>query len=209
MAGGTISFQKISNSLKFFETNVRCFTNCELVLIIDNIKSMVMNKNDIDIKQMTEKDWPEVARIYEGGIATKNATFQTEAPDWESWDKAHRIDCRFIALINDNIVGWIALSNVSSRCVYAGVAEVSVYVDSKFQGTGIGTKLMKTLIKESETNGIWTLQAGIFPENQSSIKLHLNHGFRTIGTREHLGKMDDIWRDVSILERRSKNVGIN
>ncbi len=168
-----------------------------------------MNKNEIDIKQMSAKDWPEVARIYEAGIATKNATFQTKAPDWDSWNSAHRKDCRFIAIHNNKIVGWIALSNVSGRCVYSGVAEVSVYVDSEFHGNGIGNLLMDTMIKESESNGIWTLQAGIFPENYSSLKLHHKHGFRTIGTREHLGKMDDIWRDVSILERRSKTVGIN
>jgi L-amino acid N-acyltransferase YncA len=164
--------------------------------------------SDIKIDQMTDNSWAEVARIYESGIATKNATFQTEAPDWESWDKAHRKDCRLIALINDKIVGWAALSPVSGRCVYAGVAEVSVYVDSGFRGIGIGDKLMESLIMQSEINNIWTLQAGIFPENIGSIKLHHKHGFRTIGIRERLGKMDKIWRDVAMLERRSSTVGI-
>jgi L-amino acid N-acyltransferase YncA len=165
--------------------------------------------NEIKIGQMTDKSWTEVARIYESGIATKNATFQTEAPDWDSWDKAHRKDCRLIALINDTIVGWAALSNVSSRCVYAGVAEVSVYVDSEFRGKGIGDKLMVSLIKESELNGIWSLQAGIFPENIGSLKLHRKHGFRKIGIKKRIGKMDQTWRDVTMLERRSKTLGID
>jgi L-amino acid N-acyltransferase YncA len=163
---------------------------------------------DIKIDGMTDQSWADVARIYESGIATKNATFQTEVPDWDSWDKAHRKDCRLIALINDKIVGWAALSPVSGRCVYAGVAEVSVYVDSGFRGMGIGDKLMESLIKQSEQNNIWTLQAGIFPENTGSIKLHHKHGFRTIGIRERIGKMDKTWRDVAMLERRSSTVGI-
>ena len=114
-----------------------------------------------------------------------------------------------MATIDGKIVGWTALSNVSSRCVYAGVAEVSVYVDSDFRGKGIGNKLMEVLIQESEANGIWTLQAGIFPENTGSLKLHHNNGFRTIGIKERLGKMDNKWRDVAQLERRSKVVGID
>jgi L-amino acid N-acyltransferase YncA len=165
--------------------------------------------NDIKIDRMTDESWVDVARIYESGIATKNATFQTEAPDWDSWDMTHRKDCRLIALINDKIVGWAALSPVSGRCVYAGVAEVSVYVDSGFRGMGIGDKLMESLIRQSELNNIWTLQAGIFPENTTSIKLHHKHGFRTIGIRERIGKMDKTWRDVAMLERRSSTVGID
>ncbi len=165
--------------------------------------------SEIKIERMTEKSWPDVARIYESGIATKNATFQTEAPDWDSWNNAHRPDCRLVAMIDDKIVGWVALSNVSSRCVYAGVAEVSIYVDSDYRGKGIGNKLMDTLIQESEANGIWTLQAGIFPENTGSLKLHHKYGFRTIGIKERLGKMDDKWRDVAMLERRSKVVGLD
>lgn len=164
---------------------------------------------EIRIEQMTDKSWTDVARIYESGIATKNATFQTEAPDWNSWDNAHRKDCRLIAMISNKIVGWAALSNVSSRCVYSGVAEVSVYVDTDYRGKGVGDKLMDSLIKESELNGIWTLQAGVFPENTGSIKLHHKHGFRTIGIKERIGKMDRTWRDVAMLERRSKVVGID
>ncbi|MCX6236743.1 MAG: GNAT family N-acetyltransferase [Bacteroidia bacterium] len=164
--------------------------------------------NKVIIEEMPEKSWEAVRRIYNAGIATKNATFQSEAPAWEVWDQSHRKDCRLIAIANDQIVGWAALSNVSNRCVYAGVAEVSVYVDSDFKGMGVGDQLMKKLIIESERNGIWTLQAGIFPENKASIALHLKNGFRIIGIREKIGKMDNIWRDTAMLERRSKIVGI-
>jgi phosphinothricin acetyltransferase len=164
---------------------------------------------EISIQLMTENSWTDVARIYESGIATKNATFESKVPDWDSWSKAHRKDCRLIALIEDKIVGWVALSNVSSRCVYSGVAEVSIYVDTFNLGKGIGDRLMTELTKESESNGIWTLKSGIFPENTASIRLHEKHGFRIIGNEERIGKMDDTWRDVLLLERRSKNVGID
>lgn len=165
--------------------------------------------SEIKIEQMTDRAWSDVVRIYESGIATNNATFQTKAPDWDSWDNAHRKDCRLIAKVDDEIIGWVALSNVSSRCVYSGVAEVSIYVDSTFRRKGVGDKLMGALIQESESNGIWTLQAGIFPENIGSLKLHHKHGFRTIGLKERIGKMSDTWRDVAILERRSKVVGVD
>jgi len=161
------------------------------------------------IEQMSDDSWIDVARIYESGISTKNATFEKQAPDWESWDNSHRKDCRLVAKLNDKIVGWAALSNVSSRSVYAGVAEVSIYVDSEHRSNGIGDKLLNSLITESESNGIWTLQAGIFPENTSSLKLHHKHGFRTIGIKERIGKMDKTWRDVIMVERRSKTVGID
>lgn len=164
---------------------------------------------DITIKPMTADCWNDVARIYESGIATKNATFEKQAPDWDSWNSSHRKDCRLIALIDGNIAGWAALSNVSGRCVYSGVAEVSIYVDSDFRGKGIGDRLMTELIRESEENGIWTLQAGVFPENTGSIRLHEKHGFRIIGKKERIGKMDATWRDVMQLERRSKVVGID
>ena len=164
---------------------------------------------DITIKPMTADSWNDVARIYESGIATKNATFERQAPEWDSWNNSHRKDCRLMALIDGMIVGWAALSNVSGRCVYSGVAEVSIYVDSDFRGKGIGDRLMTELIRESEENGIWTLQAGIFPENTGSIRLHEKHGFRIIGKKERIGKMDDAWRDVMQLERRSKVVGID
>lgn len=164
---------------------------------------------NILIEKMTEASWKDVFRIYNAGIATKNATFEKQAPAWEIWDRSHRKDCRLVARKDGRIAGWAALSNVSDRCVYSGVAEVSVYVDPESRGMGVGDKLMNALINESEAAGLWTLQAGIFPENTASIKLHHKHGFRTVGIREKLGKMDDTWRDVALLERRSKRVGLN
>ena len=160
------------------------------------------------IEEMKDESWEAVQRIYNAGIATKNATFQTEAPEWEAWDQAHRKDCRLIARIDNQVAGWAALSNVSNRCVYAGVAEVSIYIDPAFRGMGIGDQLMKQLIAESEKNGLWTLQAGIFPENKASIALHLKNGFKILGIREKIGKLDNVWRDTVLLERRSKVVGI-
>jgi L-amino acid N-acyltransferase YncA len=164
---------------------------------------------EIAIKPMTADSWADVVTIYESGIASKNATFEINAPNWETWDNAHRQDCRLIASIDDKIVGWAALSNVSSRCVYSGVAEVSIYVDSDYRGIGVGDSLMSELISKSEISGIWTLQAGIFPENTACLRLHEKHGFRLIGKKERIGKMDDTWRDVFQLERRSKIVGNN
>lgn len=176
---------------------------CELFLR----KSTVMSK--VIIEKMKNESWEAVQRIYMEGIDTKNATFQTEAPEWEAWDQAHRKDCRLIAKIDGQVAGWAALSNVSSRCVYAGVAEVSIYIGSAFRGMRVGDQLMKQLIAESERNGIWTLQSGVFPENIASTKLHLKNGFRIQGTRERIAKMDNVWRDVAMLERRSKVVGIS
>jgi len=158
---------------------------------------------------MNYKDWEEVAHIYRQGIQTKNATFEKDCPDWSTWDKNHLTNCRFLARQNRKVIGWAALSSVSVRSVYAGVSEVSIYTDSNFQGQGIGQKLMDKLIIESEKSNIWTLQAGIFPENESSIKLHEKNGFRIIGTRKKIGKMDSRWRDVILLERRSELVGID
>ena len=166
-----------------------------------------MSLGSIIIEAMLPTDWEEVKLIYLEGIATKNATFETNAPLWEVWDKAHRPDCRLVARINNKVTGWAALSNVSSRKVYAGVTEVSIYIGEAFRGQGIGNKLMEVLIKESEVNGIWTLQAGIFPENKASIRLHEKYGFRVLGKREKVGKMDDWWRDVVLMERRSSIVG--
>lgn len=163
--------------------------------------------NTLKIMPLTADSWPEVARIYEAGIATKNATFQTAAPEWSAWDADHRKDCRLIALLNDKITGWAALTPISGRCIYAGVAEVSVYIDAEYRGQGIGNQLMKALINASEIQGIWTLQAGIFPENTGSIRLHLKNGFRTIGVRQRIGQMAGVWRDVLLLERRSALVG--
>lgn len=158
---------------------------------------------------MKTESWPSIQHIYNSGITTRNATFETKAPEWEAWDQSHRKDCRLVATIDGCIAGWAALSNVSGRCVYAGVAEVSIYIDESYRGMGVGNLLMRQLITESEGHGIWTLQAGIFPENKASIALHLKHGFRILGTREKIGKMNGSWRDTVLLERRSKVVGVD
>lgn len=158
---------------------------------------------------MKPSHWEAVKEIYKEGIATGNATFQQSAPTWEEWNNSHLPHCRIVAKEGDGILGWAALTPVSGRCVYAGVAEVSVYVSNKARGKGLGKQLLQKLIEESEANGIWTLQAGIFPENVASIKIHEACGFRVLGTRERIGKMNGVWRDTVLLERRSKTVGIN
>lgn len=157
---------------------------------------------------MTADHAASVLRIYEEGISTGNATFQTTAPSWEDWDKSHLTTCRMVAIENDEVIGWAALTSVSDRCVYAGVAEVSVYVALNANGKGVGKTLMQKLVEASEENGIWTLQAGIFPENTGSIKIHKANGFREVGRREKIGKMGDRWRDTLLLERRSTKAGI-
>lgn len=162
----------------------------------------------VTIKPMQQEHWEQVKQIYESGIATGIATFETTAPSWEKWNDGHLTFARLVAVDNNEVVGWAALSPVSSRCVYGGVAEVSVYVADKHKGKGIGKLLLQKLIKESESNGIWTLQAGIFTGNAASVKLHEKVGFRVIGHREKIGKLNDIWKDNYILERRSKIVGI-
>jgi L-amino acid N-acyltransferase YncA len=162
----------------------------------------------VETKPITENDYQAIAEIYLQGIATGYATFQTEAPEWEVLDKSHLSFCRLAVFEGEEMLGWAALSPVSSRCVYGGVAEVSIYVASNARGKGIGKKLLAQLIKESEENGLWTLQSGIFPENIGSIKLHEDMGFRKIGYREKIGNMNGVWRDNVILERRSKIVGL-
>lgn len=152
-------------------------------------------------------DWPAVRDIYTEGIVTGQATFETDPPDWETWDRGHRADCRLIAEVAGVVAGWAALTPVSGRCVYAGVAEVSVYVAEAARGQGVGRALLQALVAESERVGIWTLQAGIFPENKASIALHESCGFRVVGTHERLGQMNGIWRDVLLMERRSQVVG--
>jgi L-amino acid N-acyltransferase YncA len=157
----------------------------------------------VKISPLQEIHWPQVKSIYEQGIKSGNATFQTTAPTWEEWDRGHVKTCRIIAIDND-IVGWAALRPISARAVYAGVAEVSIYV--KNEGQGIGSLLLKTLITESEQHGFWTLQAGIFPENTASIRLHEKHGFRLVGRRERIGQMNGVWRDTILMERRSGTI---
>jgi L-amino acid N-acyltransferase YncA len=162
----------------------------------------------MEIKPIQENDYSAIVEIYLQGIATGHATFQTEAPKWEAWNKSHLAFSRLAAFGNGEMLGWAALSPVSSRCVYGGVAEVSIYVASSARGKGIGKILFAQLIKESEENSLWTLQSGIFPENIDSIKLHEDMGFRKIGFREKIGNMKGEWRDNVIMERRSKIVGV-
>jgi L-amino acid N-acyltransferase YncA len=160
-----------------------------------------------EIIEMDPRHWAAVERIYLEGIATGQATFQTESPGWEEWDKSHTAACRLVAVDGDEVLGWAALTPVSGRCVYAGVAEVSVYIAEKARGRGLGKALLEALIAESEQDSYWTLQASIFPENSASLRLHQNAGFRIIGTRERIGQMHGIWRDTVMLERRSKIIG--
>jgi L-amino acid N-acyltransferase YncA len=161
------------------------------------------------IISMQPHHWNDVAAIYTAGIATGNASFQSAIPSWEEWDAAHVKNSRLVAVENDKVLGWAALTAVSGRCVYAGVAETSIYVSADARGKGIGRKLLVALINESEQQNFWTLQAGIFPENTASIKIHEDCGFRIIGRREKIGKMNGIWRDTVLLERRSVVTGIN
>ncbi|GGG64344.1 GNAT family N-acetyltransferase [Epilithonimonas arachidiradicis] len=158
------------------------------------------------INSLLPKHQIDVLEIYKFGIETKNATFNTVVPSWEEWDKAHLQHSRFVIEIERKIVGWIALNPVSTRYNYSGVAEVSVYIHPDFNGLGLASELMKILIFESENNGIWTLQSSIFPENEASLKLHEKSGFRKVGFREKISKIDEIWRDTILLERRSPNL---
>jgi phosphinothricin acetyltransferase len=162
---------------------------------------------DFLIDDMKPDDWPAVSEIYLDGIATGDATFETSVPEWKAWDADHRHDCRLVARPGNRVVGWAALSPVSDRCVYGGVGEVSVYVRFEDAGRGIGKALLGNLIERSESQGLWTLQAGIFPENTPSVALHLNHGFRQIGRRVRIGQINGVWRDVLLFERRSRLVG--
>lgn len=159
------------------------------------------------IRGMEAADWDGVRAVYLEGIATGDATFETEAPDWEKWDASHLPHCRLVARSGSMVAGWAALSPVSARRVYAGVAETSVYVAAGFRGEGVGRALLGALVSCSEEHGVWTLQAGIFPENVASLALHRQFGFREVGRRERLGKMRGRWRDVVLLERRSGRVG--
>jgi phosphinothricin acetyltransferase len=159
------------------------------------------------IGPMIPQDWDAVRAIYLEGIRAGNATFEKSAPEWDKWDAAHLKSCRFVARLGSEVLGWAALSAISGRCVYAGVAEVSVYIAERARGRKIGSSLLDALVAASEREGIWTLQAGIFPENVASLKLHKSAGFRIVGTREKIGCMEGLWRDVVLLERRSAIVG--
>jgi L-amino acid N-acyltransferase YncA len=148
------------------------------------------------------EDWPAVKAIYDEGIATGDATFETGAPEWETWDQSH-LPLRLVAREHGEVLGWAALAPVSERCVYEGVAEVSVYVAARARGRGVGASLLGELVRRSEAAGLWTLQAGVFPENAASLRLHEGAGFRVVGTRERIGRQGDRWRDVVLLERRA------
>lgn len=165
------------------------------------------------VSGMTKADWPDVARIYQEGIDTGNATFALHPPaSWAEWRKGKIEGCSLVAREGNQVVGWAALTPYSGRAVYAGVAEVSVYVGAAARGQGVGSALLEALIAASESVGIWTLQAGVFPENEASLRLHYQHGFRLVGVREKLGQMErgtlaGLWRDVLLLERRSRVIG--
>ena len=159
------------------------------------------------LRALSADDWEAVREIYLEGIATGQATFETEAPTWEHWDASHHKFARLTLQVNNEVKGWAALSRVSARQVYAGVAEVSVYVATNTRGQGFGRVLLEALIDEAEQNGIWTLQASIFPENEASIRVHLGCGFRKVGYRERIAKLNGVWRDTVLLERRSSVVG--
>jgi L-amino acid N-acyltransferase YncA len=159
------------------------------------------------IRPLTAADWPAVRGIYEEGIAGGDATFETAAPGWTDWDRAHLAGHRLVAVAGGRVVGWAALSPTSARPAYAGVAEASLYVAGAAAGRGVGRALLERLVEGAEADGIWTVQAGIFPENAASLALHRRCGFRTVGVRERVGKLEGRWRDVVLLERRSPRVG--
>lgn len=169
----------------------------------------VLQTMETVITAMKPEQWEPVRAIYLAGIATGDATFETEAPNWTDWDRSHLPAPRLVALSAEAVVGWAALSCVSARATYAGVAEVSVYVAEQRRGQGTGSLLLKALVAGSEEAGIWTLQASIFPENVASILLHKSCGFRELGRRQRVGKLHGVWRDTVLLERRSEVVGVD
>jgi L-amino acid N-acyltransferase YncA len=164
--------------------------------------------DQVMIGLMNPRDWERVRTIYLDGISTGNSTFESSAPDWETWDRNHLPSCRLVARHGSEVVGWAALSPISSRQVYRGVTEASIYAAASARGQGIGTALVSELASASEREGIWTLQAAIFPENVASLEICKRAGFRVVGTRERLGCMNGRWRDVILLERRSQSAGI-
>ncbi|HEY9075709.1 MAG TPA: GNAT family N-acetyltransferase [Anaerolineaceae bacterium] len=163
----------------------------------------------MEITSLTPPDWEQVCAIYAEGIQSGQATFEVEPPTWERWDQAHLPFGRLVARENSRILGWAALSPVSARRVYAGVAELSIYIAAAERGRGIGQELMQALIACAELNGIWTLQAVIFPQNTASIRLHERNGFRLVGRREKIARLRGVWQDTLLFERRSRVVGID
>ena len=160
---------------------------------------------DTIVRDLRAEDWPQVASIYAEGIRTGNATFETSPPAREAFESAHSLV--LTAEVDGAVAGWASLAPVSSRCCYRGVAEDSVYVAARARGRGVGRSLLEELVRRSEAAGIWTLQAGIFPENAASVRLHVGCGFRVVGVRERLGELAGVWRDVLLLERRSEEIG--
>jgi L-amino acid N-acyltransferase YncA len=154
------------------------------------------------IEPLREEDWTAVAAIYREGIEERLATFETEVPEWRAWDEAHLPEHRLVGLRGEEIVGWAALTPVSRRAVYRGVADLSVYVAAAARGEGIGRALLRALAESARAGGLWMLQAGVFPENEASLALHRSLGFRDVGIRERIGRLDGVWRDVILLELR-------
>jgi phosphinothricin acetyltransferase len=161
------------------------------------------------IRDMTAADARDVLAIYAYGLSTRNATFETRTPSWGEWDSGHHAFCRLVCQRDERVVGWVALSPVSQRACYRGVAEISIYVAEGFSGQGIGSRMLRAAIEASEQRGIWTLFASVFPENAATVHLHLRNGFRRLGVRERIAQLDGVWRDTVILERRSARVGID
>ena len=161
------------------------------------------------IDDLVAPDWPRVCAVYLEGILSGNATFETEPPTWEQWDSNHLTFGRLAARTDEMLLGWAALSPVSQRQCYAGVAEVSVYVSASARGQGIGRALLREVIRQSEAHGIWTLQGSVFPENVASLRICTANGFRQVGRRKHIGKLNGLWRDTVLIERRSERVGLD
>ncbi|MBS4022331.1 MAG: N-acetyltransferase [Dethiobacter sp.] len=159
----------------------------------------------MNIRLLSHDDWEQVKEIFSEGIKTGISTFETQSPPWEQWKSDHFLNCSIVAENDSLILGWAALARVSSRCCFTGVAEVSIYVREGIRGKGVGDILMKELIQLAEAEGFWTLQSGIFPENNASVKLHLKHGFREVGRREKIGQQNGAWKDILLFERRSSN----
>ncbi|WP_256365766.1 GNAT family N-acetyltransferase [Virgibacillus sp. Bac332] len=168
---------------------------------------MTNSIDSIIMEYMKKEDWPEVRDIYIEGIKTGNATFDTEPPTWDEWNSKYLQTCRLVVREHGRVVGWAALLPISSKKAHAGVAELSIYLGAKSRGKGLGRRLMEFLVAESEAAGFWTLQSGVFPENVGSIYLHEKAGFYEVGIRKRIGKLDGVWRDVILLERRSKVIG--
>jgi L-amino acid N-acyltransferase YncA len=167
---------------------------------------VIVTASALQVDELTAGDWPAVSAVYADGIATRNATFETTVPSWSEWERAHMDDYRLVGRVDGEVVGWAALSRVSDRQCYRGVAEDSVYVRNGRHGQGVGRALLSALVSRAEAAGVWTIQAGVFPENIASLKLHAACGFRVVGVRERIGQLDGAWRDVVLLERRSKEI---